>query len=115
MIKEVVYPVVNQKMFQELVAEFGTLSTDAEREAQETTRSANSHFYRSVLMLVLDVLTFRSNNAVLRSVIDALAVLRPTVAAVDNIRCRRGADQGRRTEEVASHRKFGSHVFLKHT
>ncbi len=37
--------------------------------------SAYSHYYRGVLMPVLDALTFRSNNAVHRPVIDALAVL----------------------------------------
>ena len=74
-VKEVVYPVVSQKMLKELVAEFGTLSTDVEREVQETMRSAYSHYYRGVLMPALDALTFRSNNAVHRPVIDALAVL----------------------------------------
>ena len=38
-VKEVVYPVVSQKMLKELVAEFGALSTDVEREVQETMRS----------------------------------------------------------------------------
>ena len=74
-VKEVVYPVVSQKMLKDLVAEFGVLSTDVEREVQETMRSAYSHYYRGVLMPVLDALMFRSNNAVHRPVIDALAVL----------------------------------------
>ena len=62
-------------MLKELVAEFGALSTDVEREVQETMRSAYSHYYRGVLMPALDALTFRSNNALHRPVIDALAVL----------------------------------------
>ena len=75
MVKEVVYPVVSQKMLKELVAEFGALSTDVEREVQETMRSTYSHYYRGVLMPALDALMFRSNNAGHRPVIDALAVL----------------------------------------
>ncbi|ATE60022.1 Tn3 family transposase [Thauera sinica] len=74
-IKEVVYPVVSQKTLQELVAEFGALGLDVERQVQETMRSSYSHGYRSALMPVLDVLAFRSNNTVHRPVIDALAVL----------------------------------------
>jgi TnpA family transposase len=74
-IKEVVYPVVSQTMLKELVAEFEALSTDVEREVQETMRSTYSHYYRGVLMPALDALTFRSNNTVHRPVIDALAVL----------------------------------------
>lgn len=74
-IKEVVYPVVSQTMLKELVAEFEALSTDVEREVQETMRSTYSHYYRGVLMPALDALAFRSNNAVHRPVIDALAVL----------------------------------------
>jgi TnpA family transposase len=74
-VKEVVYPVVSQKTLKELVAEFETLSTDVEREVQETMRSTYSHYYRGVLMPALDALTFRSNNAMHRPVIDALAVL----------------------------------------
>ena len=74
-VKEVVYPVVSQTMLKELVAEFEALSTDVEREVQETMRSTYSHYYRGVLMPALDALTFRSNNTVHRPVIDALAVL----------------------------------------
>ena len=74
-VKEVVYPVVSQKMLKELIAEFGALNTDVEREVQETMRSAYSHYYRGVLMPALDALTFRSNNSAHRPVIDALAVL----------------------------------------
>lgn len=74
-IKDVVYPVISQKALKELVAEFEALSTDLEREVQETMRSSYSHSYRSVLMPALDALAFRSNNTVHRPVIDALAVL----------------------------------------
>lgn len=74
-VKEVVYPVVSQKTLKELVAEFEMLSTDVEREVQETMRSTYSHYYRGVLMPALDALRFRSNNAMHRPVIDALIVL----------------------------------------
>lgn len=75
-IKEVVYPVVSQKTLRELVAEFEAMSLDFEREVQETMRSSYGHHYRSMLMPVLDALTFRSNNTLYHPVIEALAVLR---------------------------------------
>ncbi len=75
-IKEVVYPVVAQKTLVELVDEFKAMGFDFEREVQETIRSSYGHHYRRMLMPVLDSLSFQSNNAVHRPVIEALDVLK---------------------------------------
>ncbi|OAI19051.1 transposase [Methylomonas koyamae] len=75
-VKEVVYPVVGQKILQELVEEFKTMGFDFEREVQETMRSSYGHHYRRMLIPVLDALCFQSNNTVHRPVIDALDILK---------------------------------------
>ena len=75
-IKEVVYPVVAQKPLQALVAEFKATGFDFEREVQATLRSCYSHHYRRMLMPVLGILSFQSNNAAHRPVIRALEVLK---------------------------------------
>ncbi|PRP68684.1 DDE transposase [Chromobacterium amazonense] len=74
-VKEVIYPVVAQKTLQEIIAEFQALGLDFEREVQETIRASYSNHYRRMLSPVLDTLEFRSNNALHRPVIDALAIL----------------------------------------
>ena len=75
-IKEVVYPVVAQKTLQALVTEFKATGFDFEREVQATLRSSYSHHYRRMLMPVLEILSFQSNNAAHRPVIRALEVLK---------------------------------------
>lgn len=75
-VKEVVYPVVGQKILQELVEEFKAMGFDFEREVQETMRSSYGHHYRRMLIPVLDALCFQSNNTVHRPVIEALDILK---------------------------------------
>lgn len=74
-VKEVVYPVVDQKTLEELVAEFKLMGFDFEREVQETIRSSYGHHYRRMLGPLLAALCFWSNNTVHRPVIEALDVL----------------------------------------
>ena len=75
-IKEVVYPVVSQKMLQNLVDEFKTLGVDTEQEVQESMRSSYGSHYRRMLMPVLDRLEFQSGNALHRPVIDAIQIIK---------------------------------------
>lgn len=75
-VKEVVYPVVGQKVLQKLVDEFKTMGFDFEREVQETMRSSYGHHYRRMLIPVLDSLCFQSNNIVHRPVIEAIDILK---------------------------------------
>lgn len=75
-VKDVVYPVVDKKTLEKLVAEFKTMGFDFEREVQETMRSSYGHHYRRMLVPVLEVLCFQSNNTLHRPVIEALDVLK---------------------------------------
>lgn len=73
-IKEVVYPVVSQKMLQNLVDEFKSLGVNTEQEVHESMRSSYGSHYRRMLMPVLDRLEFQSGNALYRPVIDAIQI-----------------------------------------
>ncbi len=75
-IKEVVYPVVSQKMLQNLVDEFKTLGVNTEQEVHESMRSSYGNHYRRMLMPVLDRLEFQSGNALYRPVIDAIQIIK---------------------------------------
>lgn len=75
-VKNVVFPIVDQKTLEELVAEFKSMGFDFERELQETMRSSYSHHYRRMLVPVLEALDFQSNNTVHRPVIEALEILK---------------------------------------
>lgn len=80
-IKEVVYPVVSQKMLQNLVDEFKTLGVDTEQEVHESMRSSYGSHYRRMLMPVLDRLEFQSGNALHRPVIDAIQIIKANRAS----------------------------------
>ncbi|WP_145600411.1 Tn3 family transposase [Yersinia frederiksenii] len=74
-IKDVVYPVVPQKMLQNLVDEFKILGVNTEQEVHESMRSSYGSHYRRMLMPVLDRLEFKSGNTLHRPVIDAIKVI----------------------------------------
>jgi hypothetical protein len=71
-IKDVVYPVVSQKMLQNLVDEFKTLGVNTERETHESMRSSYGSHYHRMLMPVLDRFEFQFGNALHRPVVDAI-------------------------------------------
>jgi TnpA family transposase len=75
-VKDVVYNVVAQATLQDIVTEFKATGFDYEREVQQTMRSSYGHHYRRMLLPVLDALSFQSNNAVHRPLIEALAILK---------------------------------------
>lgn len=74
-VKDVVYPVVDQKKLQEIIEEFQNLTVDYDQQVQETIRASYGNHYRRMLNPVLDCLQFRSNNQANRPVINALAIL----------------------------------------
>ena len=74
-IKDVLYPVVGEQTLQDLVREFKSTGLAYQKEVHTTLRGSYSHHYRRMLPLLLDALTFRSNNVMHRPVIDALAFL----------------------------------------
>lgn len=75
-VKDVVFPVVDQRTLEELVAEFKLTGFDFERELQGTMRSSYGHHYRRMLVPVLEALNFQSNNTLHRPVIEALGILK---------------------------------------
>ena len=75
-IKEVVYPVVGRQTLHDLVREFKVTGAAYQQEVHTTIRSSYGRHYRRMLSPLLGALTFRSNNARHRPVIDALQFLR---------------------------------------
>jgi hypothetical protein len=75
-IKEVVYPVVSQKILQNLVDEFKTLDMNTEQEVHKSIRSSYGSHYRRMLIPVLDQIEFQSGNHLHRPVIEAIQVIK---------------------------------------
>ncbi len=72
---EVVYPVADEQTLQDLVAEWeATLNYD--RHAQRSMRNSYSYHYRRMVPHILEALSFHSNNATHRPVLEALELLK---------------------------------------
>ena len=74
-VSEVLFPVVGEQTLQDLVKEYRSKGPTYQRHVHTVLRSSYSHHYRRMLPLLLDTLTFRSNNVAHQPVIDALAWL----------------------------------------
>jgi TnpA family transposase len=74
-VSEVLFPVVDEQTLQDLVKEYRSKGPTYQRHVHTVLRSSYSHHYRRMLPLLLDTLTFRSNNGAHQPVIDALAWL----------------------------------------
>jgi TnpA family transposase len=74
-VREVLYPVVNEQLLKDLVAELSTTDRVVERAVQMTIRRSYGHHYRRMVPPILQVLQFRSNNAIHRPLIGALELL----------------------------------------
>jgi hypothetical protein len=74
-IKDVLFPVVGEPTLNALVREYRSQGPVYRRSVHTRLRRSYSHHYRRMLPLILEGLTFRSNNAAHRPVIDALAWL----------------------------------------
>jgi TnpA family transposase len=75
-VRDVVFPVVDEQTLRELVAEGEATGPLYRHHLQAVIRSSYRSHYRRMLPVVLDALTFRSNNQDHRSVLDALALVR---------------------------------------
>jgi len=75
-VNEVLYPIVGEPTLAALVKEYRAQGPAYRHQVHTLIRSSYSHHYRRMLPLILDALTFRSNNAAYQPVIDALAWLR---------------------------------------
>ena len=75
-VNEVLYPIVGEPTLAALVKEYRAQGPTYRHQVHTLVRSSYSHHYRRMVPLMLDALTFRSNNAAYQPVIDALAWLR---------------------------------------
>lgn len=75
-IKEVLYPIVSPETLRDLLKEFKASGTEYKKTLHTVIRSSYSNHYRRMLQPILDALEFRSNNALHRPVIEALAIIK---------------------------------------
>ena len=75
-VNEVLYPIVGEPTLAALVKEYRAQGPAYRHHVHTLVRSSYSHHYRRMLPLILDALTFHSNNTAYQPVIDALAWLR---------------------------------------
>ena len=75
-VQEVLYPIVNEQTLAAVVTEYRSQGPVYRQHVHTLIRSSYSHHYRRMLPLILDALTFRSNNTAYQPVTEALAWLR---------------------------------------
>jgi hypothetical protein len=73
-VRDVIFPVADEQTFENLIKEQRAGASYRQR-IHTIVRSSYSSHYRRMLPKLLNVLEFRSNNAVYRPLIDALEVL----------------------------------------
>ncbi len=76
MVKDVLFPVVDEETLQALVKEYYAQGPSYQRHIHTLIRRSYSHHYRRMVPLILETLTFRSNNTAHQPVIAALDWLR---------------------------------------
>lgn len=74
-VRQVVFPVASEQTLRDLVQE-GKATGAYDQQVQTTMRKSYAHHYRRMLPLLLKVLSFASNNAQYRPVIQALELLK---------------------------------------
>lgn len=72
-VREVVFPVIGEQTLQELVREYRSQGPAYRHHVHTVLRGSYRHHYRRLLPLILEALTFRSNNVTHQPVITALA------------------------------------------
>ena len=75
-VKEVLYPVVNERTLQALVKEYKASGPTYRRHVHTVLRASYRNHYRRMLPVLLSTLEFRSNNVAHRPVIRALSLLK---------------------------------------
>lgn len=75
-IKEALFPVVSEQTLRDLVKEYKASGAGYRKVVHTVMRASYSSHYRRMTPLILDALTFKSNNALHRPVIDALDLVR---------------------------------------
>lgn len=74
-IRQVVFPVVDQRTLRDVVAEFKHSGPTYKRIVQTTLKASYTNHYRKGLVRLLEVLEFRSTNTVHQPVIQALGLV----------------------------------------
>jgi TnpA family transposase len=74
-VKDVVYPVVSERILRDLVKEFGATGPAYRRKLQTVMRASYRSHYRRIMPVLLTTLEFRSNNTLHRPVLRALALV----------------------------------------
>lgn len=74
-VKDVIYPVASEHTLRDILAELKATGT-YDHQVRTKMRSAYGQHYRRMVPAILKLLTFRSNNAQYRPLIEALALLR---------------------------------------
>jgi TnpA family transposase len=75
-VKEIVFPIVNETTLRELVKEWKATGPFYRYQVQTVIRSSYQSHYRRMLPKLLHTLEFRSNNAMHQPLIEALALLK---------------------------------------
>jgi len=75
-IKQVLYPVVNEETLKALVKEFKSTGIQYRQKVYTVMRASFSNYYRGMVPKILDILQFRSNNDVHQPVIKALQLIK---------------------------------------
>lgn len=74
-VREVVYPVVNEQTLSDLVREFKSQGSNYRQQVYTVMRASYSHYYRRLAIQILETLEFRSNNETHRPVIEAVETI----------------------------------------
>jgi len=74
-IRDVIFPIVDEATLRELIADLRATSRAYRRQVQTVMRRSYGHHYRRMVPPLLQVLTFRSNNALYRPLIQALDLI----------------------------------------
>lgn len=75
-IREVLYPIVNEQTLKDLVKEFKHTGPAYREKIHTVIRASYGNHYRRMVPEILNILDFRSNNEVHRPVIEALGLIK---------------------------------------
>jgi hypothetical protein len=81
LVRDVIYPIANEATLEDLVREFKATGPAYRQQLHTVMRTAYRSHYRAMLVRLLHTLEFRSNNAMHRPVLNALAIVRKYAAS----------------------------------
>lgn len=75
-IKQVLFPIVNENTLKDLVKEFKNTGSAYKKKVYTVMRTSYSNHYRRMVPEILDILQFRSNNELYQPIIKALDIIK---------------------------------------